>query len=411
MLLDERIREDFPVLSRTVNGKSLIYFDNAATSQKPIQVIEAMAEFYKTYYANVHRGIHTLSQEASERYEEAHEKVAEFVGARGMKEIVFTRNATEALNAVAYGWALRRLGEGDEILLTVAEHHSNIVPWQMVAELTGAKIVFAGIDEDGVVTVEEVESKISRRTKIVSVAHVSNVLGTKNPVEEIGKLAHDHGAIFVVDAAQSVPHCEVDVKKIDADFLAFSGHKMLGPTGIGVLYGKEELLDQMPPFLGGGGMISEVTTEGFKPASLPWKFEAGTPSIVAAIGLAAAVDYLSRMGMDKVEAHEKELARRIQEGLQALDGVKVYGPKDPAKREGIVSFTVKGACAHDIATLLDLHGIAIRSGHHCAQPLHRALGVDPECGTARASVYIYNTAEEVERFLSVMEEIVEALRL
>ncbi|HDJ96676.1 MAG TPA: cysteine desulfurase [Candidatus Aenigmarchaeota archaeon] len=400
-----KIREDFPILRRKINGKPLIYFDNTATSQKPIQVINVIKEFYEQHNANIHRGVHTLSQEASEMYEEAHNKVAKFINARRMEEIIFVRNATEAINLVAYSWGMNNLKEGDEIVVTVMEHHSNIIPWQFLEKKKGIILKFVDINNDGTLKMEEYEKLITERTKLVTVTHVSNVLGTINDVAKIGKLAHEVGALFLVDGAQSVPHMPVDVRKIDADFLAFSGHKMLAPTGIGVLYGKEELLQRMEPFLGGGDMIHEVWLHKATYNTLPWKFEAGTANIAGGVGLAAAVDYLEKIGMENVREHEKELTEYALKKMK-IENIDIYGPLDVKIRGGVISFNVKDLSPHDVAALLDEHGIAVRSGHHCAQPLMRRLGVK---GTARASFYIYNTKEEIDIFVETLEKIVKLL--
>ena len=401
----EKIREDFPILRRKINGKPLVYFDNTATTQKPVQVINAVKEFYEKHNANIHRGVHTLSQEASEMYEEAHYKVAEFINARKKEEIIFVRNATEAINLVAYSWGMNNLKSGDEIVATVMEHHSNIVPWQFLEQKKGVVLKFVEINDDGTLKMEEYERLITDRTKLVTVTHVSNVLGTINDVIKIGKLAHEVGALFFVDGAQSVPHMPVDVKKIDCDFLAFSGHKMLAPTGIGVLYGKEEILKGMEPFLGGGDMIHEVWLHKATYNTLPWKFEAGTPNIAGGVGLAAAIDYLERIGMENVREHEKELTEYALKEME-VEGVEVYGPLNVDIRGGVISFNIKDLNPHDVAALLDEQGIAVRSGHHCAQPLMRRLGVK---GSVRASFYVYNTKEEVDFFVQNVKRIIKML--
>ena len=394
-----KIREDFPILKRKIYGKTLIYFDNTATTQKPIQVINAIKEFYEIYNANIHRGVHKLSQEASDLYEKAHEKAADFINADSWREVIFVRNTTEAINLIAYSWGLQNLKEGDEILTTMMEHHSNIVPWQLVTQKTGAKLKFVEINDDGTLNIDDFHEKISKKTKIVTVTHVSNVLGTINPVEEIGEIVRDYDALFIVDSAQGVPHLPVDVKKINCDFLAFSAHKMLGPTGIGVLYGRKEILESMPPFLGGGDMIKEVYLDHSEWNDLPWKFEAGTANIADGVGFGVAIDYLNRITMKEVREHEKELTSYALKRLGNLGHVEIYGP--PAeKRGGVISFNVQGLDPHDVALILDREGIAVRSGHHCAQPLIRKLGV---YGTARASFYIYNTKEEVDKFIEVLE--------
>jgi cysteine desulfurase/selenocysteine lyase len=400
----EEVRGDFPILQRRINGVPLIYFDNTATTQKPRRVMEAILDFYENHNANIHRGIHTLSQEASEMYEEAHDKIAKFIGANGREDIVFVRNTTEGINVVAYGWALHRLKAGDEILTSKIEHHSNMVPWQIISKITGAKMAYADVDEDGVVTAEKISEKITKKTRIISVNHVSNVLGVINPVREIGKLAEENDAILIVDGAQSVPHMPVDVEELGVEFMAFSAHKMLGPTGIGALYGRGDLLDEMDPFLGGGDMIREVYLERFTTTSPPWKFEAGTPNIAGGIGFSAAIDYLERLGMREVKDYEAKLTRYLLDELVEFDKVSILGSDDPQSRIGLVSFNVEGLNPHDVAALFDLEGIAIRSGHHCAQPLHRYFGVE---SSARASFYVYNTRKEIDRFLEVLNKIQE----
>jgi cysteine desulfurase/selenocysteine lyase len=396
-----RIREDFPVLKRQVNDKPLVYFDNAATSQKPEVVIDAIETYYREYNANIHRGIHKLAEEATLAYEEAREKVAKFVNAKRTGEIIFTRNATEAINLVAYSWGRANIGKGDKIVLTIMEHHSNIVPWQLLAQEKGAKVEFVKIDETGELRQDEVHELIDEKTKIVCVTHASNVLGTVNPVKEIGRLAHRYGAMLLIDAAQSVPHMTVDVGDIDCDFAAFSGHKMLGPTGIGVLYGKSEQLQNMPPFLGGGEMIREVHISGASWKDPPYKYEAGTPNISGAIGLGAAVDYLRRIGMRNVHDYEKEITSYALKRMAQVEGVVIYGPMDVAHRIGVISFNLGDIHAHDLASILDEEGIAIRSGHNCAQPLMEFLQIP---ATSRASFYIYNTKEEVDVFINALEK-------
>ncbi len=391
-----KVREDFPIFQRKIHGKPLIYLDNAATTQRPRPVIEALERFYTQMNANVHRAVHTLSHEASVAYENAHKKVAKLINARSWREIIFTRNATEALNLVMYGWGLWELEEGDEIVLTIMEHHSNLVPWMLLRERKGVVLKFADVDEQGRLKLDEFKRLLSPRTKLVGVIHASNVLGTINPLPEIVEAAHRVGARVVVDAAQSAPHLPLDVRALDCDFLAASGHKMLGPTGTGFLYGKRELLERMEPFLRGGDMISSVTLEGATWNELPWKFEAGTPSIADGIALGAAVDYLMDLGLENVYAHERRLLEYALERLLKLEGVVVYGPHDPEDRLGVISFNVEGVHPHDLASVLDEEGIAVRSGHHCAQPLMRRLRMD---NTARASFYIYNTEDEVDRLI------------
>jgi len=396
-----KVREDFPILSRQVNGKPLIYFDNAATSQKPKSVIESTDRYYREYNANIHRGIHKLAEEATLAHEEAREKIAKFINARHTEEIIFTRNATEAMNLVAYTWGKANIGKGDKIVLTIMEHHSNIVPWQLLAQEKGARVEYVKIDDEGLLRQDEINELIDETTKLVCVTQASNVLGTINPVKEIGKVAHRYGAMFLVDAAQSVPHMGVDVRDIDCDFFAFSGHKMLGPTGIGVLHGKREHLQTMPPFLSGGEMIREVHTTGASWKDIPYKYEAGTPNIVGAIGLGAAVDYLSKIGMENVHEHEREITSYAIRRMAEVKEITIYGPKDVAKRVGVLSFNLGDVHAHDLASILDEEGIAIRSGHHCAQPLMEFLNVP---AMSRASFYIYNTKEEVDVFMNALEK-------
>jgi cysteine desulfurase/selenocysteine lyase len=389
----ERIRADFPILSHVrPDGKPLVYLDNAATTQRPRQVIDALVDVYASRYANVHRGIHWLSDQTTDLYEEAREKVRAFINASQREEIIFTHGTTESINLVARSWGEANLKSGDEILLTELEHHSNIVPWQQLSARTGAVIRWLPISDDGRLDLDALERFLHSRTKIVAVAAVSNVLGTINPVTEIARRAHVEGAVVVVDAAQSAPHVPLDVQTLGADFVAFSGHKMMGPTGVGILWGRRELLEAMPAFLGGGSMIRRVQTAGFEPAELPAKFEAGTPPIVPAIGLGAAIDYLNRIGLEAVVGHEQFLTRRAHGVLSDVGGVRILGPS-PEHKSGIVSFTVEGIHAHDVAQLLDRHGIAVRAGHHCAMPLHQRLGLT---ATTRASVYFYNTLAEID---------------
>ncbi len=402
--MDLGVRDDFPILGIEVNGHPLIYFDNAATTQRPIQVINAIKEFYETLNANVHRGIHYLSREASELYEGAHETLAKFINA-DFEEVVFTSNTTESINLVAWGWALHHLERGDRIVTTVMEHHSNMLPWRTVAELRGAEVVYADVDDEGLPRMEELESLIDERTRIVAISGMSNVTGAIPDVERAVRAAHQVDAIVLLDGAQMVPHMPVDVRKLDVDFLAFSGHKMLGPTGTGVLYGKKELLEEMRPARPGGGTIRDVTLEGVEWAELPWKHEGGTPNIAGGIGLAEAARYLMRVGMDRIREHEKELTRRGLELLSEMSGVIVYGPRDVERRGGILTLNVEGMDPHMVGALLDAQGIAVRTGLHCAHPLHRRLGA--EDGTVRASLYLYNTMEEVERFTDVLRSIVE----
>jgi cysteine desulfurase/selenocysteine lyase len=393
------VRRDFPILGRKINGKQLIYFDNAATTQKPRQVVDAVADFYLNHNGNVGRGLHTLSTEATEAYENARKKVARFINAKA-DEIVFTHNATHSLNLVAQSYGLRRLGKFDEVVMTVMEHHSNYVPWRLVCEKTKARLKLVDIGDDGLLDLREYEKTVGKNTNVVSVTHVSNVLGTVNPVREMAKTAHENGAWFVLDGAQSVPHMAVDAKKIDCDFLAFSGHKMLGPTGIGVLYGKADLLEDLEPLITGGGMIQRTYPGDIQFLKPPQRFDAGTPNVGGAVGLAAAIDYLDRIGMDKIEKHEKGLTRYALSKLEKIEKIKLYGPEDKA---GIISFNVSGLSPHDVATILDEQGIEIRSGHHCCQPLMNRLHTG---GTARMSFYLYNTKQEVDYTVGVLEKLI-----
>lgn len=401
----ERIRADFPTLSCQVHGKPLVFLDSAASSQKPMPVLEAMEHIYQHCYANVHRGIYAFSEEATLAYENARDRVVSFINAPVREEIIFTRNTTEAINLVAYSWGRTHIGPGDRILLTEMEHHSNLVPWQLLAREKGAQLVYLPITDDGLLRMDLLDSLLDERVKLVAVTMMSNVLGTINPVKEIISTAHAAGAVVLVDAAQSVPHMPVDVQDLDCDFLAFSGHKMCGPTGIGVLYGKERLLEEMPPFLGGGDMIRKVEWESATWNRLPWKFEAGTPAFVEGIGLGAAVDYLTAIGMEAIAAHERELTAYAMERLGSLPGLKIVGP--PAhQRGGVIAFTLHNIHPHDVAHMLDMEGIAVRAGHHCAQPLHHRLGLN---ATVRASFYLYNTPDEVDRLVQVLEQIAQMM--
>ena len=388
------IREDFPILTRQVHGKTLVYLDNAATTQKPRSVIDALVHYYEHYNANIHRGLHTLAEEATAAYEGTRLKAGRFINAEySGEEIIFTRNTTEAINLVSNAWGRKNLKPGDEIVLTAMEHHSNLIPWQLIALETGAKIRIIDIDDDGKLVWDDVLATIGERTKIVAISQMSNVLGTINPVREIAQIAHRYGALVLVDGAQSVPHMPVDVRELDCDFLAFSSHKMLGPTGVGVLYGKRDILDAMDPFLGGGEMIKRVTYETSTYADLPHKFEAGTPNIADVIAFGAAIDYLEGIGMDAARAHEIAITQYAIDALTSVEGVTVYGPKDAHDKGGAVAFNYGDLHAHDLSQVLDQEAIAIRAGHHCAQPLMRRLGC---VATARASFYIYNTHEEVD---------------
>lgn len=397
-----RIRTDFPILQRTVrDGKPLVYLDSAATSQKPASVIEALAGFYRTSNANIHRGIYELSEEASILYEEARAKVARFIGASRPDEVVFVRNTTEAINLVARTWGVANLQAGDVVVTTILEHHSNIVPWHQLAAERGIVVRFVDIDETGRLRLDQLEMLLrTEPVKLVAVTHVSNALGTINPVSDIARLAHEAGALVLVDGAQSVPHLPVDVRALGADFLAFSGHKMLGPFGIGVLWARYELLASLPPFLGGGGMIRTVTTEGFTPGDVPARFEAGTPSVADAVALGAAVDYLEAIGMAAIRQHEVALLAYALPRLEEIPGIRLYGPVGE-DRAGVISFTFGDVHPHDVAAVLDLHGIAVRAGHHCTQPLMRRLGV---VATTRASFYLYNWEADVDRLVEALQE-------
>jgi len=399
----EAVRSDFPIFRRTVRGKRLIYLDSAATSQKPQCVIDAEREFYERYNANVHRGAYLIAEEATAAYESAREKVAKFINAPNRDCIVFTRGTTEAINLVAYSWGLANLREGDEILLTEMEHHSNIVPWQLIAERTGAKIKVVPITDDGLLDMDAFERLLTERVKIVAVTHVSNVLGTINPVHEICRKAHEVGAVVLVDGAQAAPHLPVDVQAIGCDFYALSGHKMCGPTGVGALYGRKELLEAMPPFLGGGEMIRTVTFERTTFNDVPYKFEAGTPPIAQAVGLGVAVDYLTKIGIERIRAHEVELVTYALERLREIDDITIYGAAPPEQRGGVIAFNIGNIHPHDLATFLDAHGICIRAGHHCAQPLMRRLNV---AATARASFYLYNTPDEIDALVEALQQAV-----
>jgi cysteine desulfurase/selenocysteine lyase len=405
------IREDFPILDRKVGGdietpgegegdtQPLVYLDNAATSHTPTQVVDAIVDYYHGYNSNVHRGIHHLSQEASVAYERAHDRVAEFIGAAGREEIVFTKNTTEAMNLVAYAWGLAELGPGDTVVLTEMEHHASLVTWQQIAKRTGADIEFVRVDEAGYLDMDHAAELIDDSTAMVSVVHVSNTLGTITPVSELAEMAHDHDAYIFVDGAQSAPTRPVDVKAIDADFFCFSGHKMLGPTGIGVLYGKQHILAEMEPYLYGGEMIRSVTYEDSTWEDLPWKFEAGTPVIAQGIALHAAIDYLDDVGMRNVQAHEDLLAEYAYDRLSAFDDVEIYGPPGD-DRGGLVAFNLEGVHAHDLSSILNDHGVAIRAGDHCTQPLHDKLGVP---ASTRASFYVYNTREEIDALVEAVD--------
>lgn len=393
----EKIRKDFPILDQIVNDEPLVYLDNAATTQKPKAVLEAVNRYYQEDNANVHRGVHTLAERATASYEAARETVRRFINASSTKEVLFTRGTTTGLNWIGR-FAEEILEEGDEVLISIMEHHSNILPWQEACRKAGAKLVYVYL-KDGGLDLEDFRIKLTDRTKFVSIAHASNVLGVINPVQEIAQLAHEKGAIVVVDGAQSVPHMKIDVQKLDADFFVFSGHKMAGPTGIGVLYGKEQYLNQMSPVEFGGEMIDFVYEQSATWKELPWKFEAGTPNMAGAIGLAAAIDYLEAIGMDEIERHEQDLIAYVFPKLQAIEGLKIYGSQDLAKRSGVISFNLGDLHPHDLATALDYEGVAVRAGHHCAQPLIQYLEVP---ATARASFYLYNTKEDCDKLVEAL---------
>lgn len=395
-----KIRSDFPILKRKVHGKPLVYLDSTASSQKPQQVLDAMNAFYQASYANIHRGVYTIAEEATELYENARAKTAQFLNAK-TNEIVFTRNTTEAINLVRFAWGGKNVKAGDEILLTEMEHHSNLVPWQLLAEEKGAKLKFIPIDGQGKLVLEELDRLLTLKTKLVACTAISNMLGTVNPVETIIQKAHANGSLVLLDAAQAAPHIPIDVEKLDADFLAFSSHKMLGPTGIGVLFAKAALLEAMEPFLGGGEMIKEVQWERSTWNDVPWKFEAGTQSIAEAMGLAAAIDYLNGVGLNAIHDHEQTLVRYAMERMHEIPGLTIYGP--PASdRAGLVAFNLEEVHPHDVAALLDRNGICVRAGHHCTQPLHRKLGLN---ATVRASFYLYNTKEEADQLMEGLKEI------
>jgi cysteine desulfurase/selenocysteine lyase len=395
MAIPAAVREDFPILRQRVNGHPLVYLDSAATSQKPRQVIGALVRYYEEYNANVHRGVYSIAERATAEYEAARAKVARFIGAAGPEEVLFTRNVTEALNAVAYAWGRRHVGPGDEILATEMEHHSNLVPWQMLAEERGARLRHIPFDGQGRLVLDDLERLLTDRTRVVAVVHVSNAFGTVNPVAKIARAAHAAGAVVVVDGAQSTPHRPVDVRALGADFFGFTGHKMLGPMGIGGLWGRRELLEPMAPFLGGGEMISDVWLDHATWNELPWKYEAGTPNVGDAIALGAAVDYLERLGMDAVAAHEAEITAYAMGRLREVPGLRILGP-EAGERGGVVAFVMDGVHAHDIAQVLDTEGICVRAGHHCTKPLHRRLGLG---ASARASFYVYTVKEEIDALI------------
>ncbi len=402
----EGIKNEFPVLNQIVNDEPLVYLDNAATTQKPLSVFSAIKDYYENDNANVHRGVHTLAERATEKYEAAREKVRAFINAKSTKEVLFTRGTTTSINWVAQ-FAGQILKADDEIVISIMEHHSNIVPWQEVAKKTGAILKFVYLKE-GELDMEDLRQKVTAQTKFVSIAHVSNVLGTINPIEEISKIAHEQGAYLIVDGAQSTPHMALDLQKMDVDFFAFSGHKMMGPTGIGVLYGKEELLNQFEPVEFGGEMIDFVYESHSTWTELPWKFEAGTPNIAGAIALGAAIDYIQELGIDQIHQHEAELIDYVMPKLQNIEGLTIYGPKDNKKRSGVIAFNIEGLHPHDVATALDMEGVAVRAGHHCAQPLLNYLDTP---ATARASFYIYNTKADCDKLVEALQKTKEFFKL
>lgn len=393
----QTIREDFPIFADT---SPLAFLDSAASTQTPRPVVEAMDAYYDTYRSNIHRGIYRISEEATYQYEKARKKIADLINAPRTSQIVFTRNTTESINLVAYSWGSLNISQGDEIVLTALEHHSNLVPWQMLAQRTGATLRYLEITDQGLLDFTQLQDGLSEKTKLVAITHVSNVLGTINPIQSVIDVAHAAGAKVLVDAAQSVPHFHVDVQQLDCDFLAFSGHKMCGPTGVGVLYGKLDLLEEMPPFLGGGSMIRSVERDISTYADVPAKFEAGTPSIAEAIGLGAAVDYISQAGLASIHVHEQELTKYAHDRLRDIEGITIYGPA-PHQKAGVISFNMDGIHPHDVAGILDTQNIAIRAGHHCAQPLMKKLDV---IATARASFYLYNTLEDVDRLYEALQK-------
>ncbi len=396
----ETLRQDFPILQRQVHGKPLVYLDNAASSQKPESVIRAMDDYYRQTNANVHRGVHTLSEEATTLYENARLRIARFINAPSDKQVIFTSNTTESINLVAFSWGRANLKPGDEVLITEMEHHSNIVPWQILRDQLGFTLRYIPLTDNGTLDLTNLDELINERTKLVAFVHMSNVLGVINPVAKLVDAAHAVGAKVLIDGAQSVPHMPVDVQALDADFFVFSSHKMCGPTGIGVLYGKRAILENMPPFMGGGDMIREVKMSGSQWNTLPYKFEAGTPAIAEGIGLGAAVDYLAAVGMDFIWQHEREIARYAYERMSQVEGLRILGP-GPDERGGLVAFTLNDIHPHDLSAILDNNGIAIRAGHHCAQPIHDRLGI---VASARASFYLYNTFEEVDQLIVGLEQ-------
>jgi len=396
-MINKDIKSYFPILDQQVNGHPLVYLDSAATSQKPSQVIEAIKHYYEFDNSNVHRGVHTLGNRATDKYEGARDKVRNFINAKSTEEIIFTRGTTTALNTVASSYGRANVGQGDEIVITQMEHHSNIIPWQQLAKEKNATLKYIDLEADGTLDLEKVRATITPKTKIVSVSMASNVLGTINPIKEIAKIAHANGAVMVADAAQAAPHMKIDVQDLDVDFLGFSGHKMCGPTGIGVLYGKKEHLEKMEPIEFGGEMIDFVGLHDSTWKELPWKFEGGTPIIAGAIGLGAAIDFLNEVGLENIAQHEHKLVGYAMDQLETIEGLKIFGPRDPMKRCGLVTFNLDDVHPHDVATVLDMNGIAVRAGHHCAQPLMKCL---QQVATARASFYLYNTEEDIDRLVA-----------
>jgi len=396
-MINKDIKSYFPILNQQVNGHPLVYLDSAATSQKPSQVIEAIKHYYEFDNSNVHRGVHTLGNRATDKYEGARDKVRNFINAKSTEEIIFTRGTTTALNTVASSYGRANVGQGDEIVISQMEHHSNIIPWQQLAKEKNATLKYIDLEADGTLDLEKVRATITPKTKIVSVSMASNVLGTINPIKEIAKIAHANGAVMVADAAQAAPHMKIDVQDLDVDFLGFSGHKMCGPTGIGVLYGKKEHLEKMEPIEFGGEMIDFVGLHDSTWKELPWKFEGGTPIIAGAIGLGAAIDFLNEVGLDNIAQHEHKLVGYAMDQLETIEGLKFFGPRDPMKRCGLVTFNLDDVHPHDVATVLDMNGIAVRAGHHCAQPLMKCL---QQVATARASFYLYNTEEDIDRLVA-----------
>ena len=402
------LRADFPILDQQVNDEPLVYLDNAATAQRPTPVLKQVLDFYQTDNANVHRGVHTLAERATADNEAARDRVQKFIHAKKREEVIFTKGCTDSLNLVAATYGEQNIQAGDEIVISIMEHHSNLIPWQQLALKKGATLKYIGLTKEGELDLADAAAKITDRTKIVAVTHASNVMGTVTPLKQLAKLAHQHGAIIVGDGAQAVPHMKVGVTELDVDFYAFSGHKMMSPTGIGVLYGKQALLEAIPPYQYGGEMIGTVTEQASTWAALPYKFEAGTQNIAGAVGLGAAIDYLTAIGMDQVEAHERSLVQTVLPQLLAIEGLTVYGPTDPAKHTGVISFNLGHLHPHDLATALDMEGVAVRAGHHCAQPLMNYLGLE---ASARASFYLDNTAADAEKLVSALKEAKEFFRI